>query len=248
MYCFSFISLGGIMHKNVNKINKSLTIKHWNEDDRPREKMLLKGKSSLSDSELLAIVIGSGNREENALGLSKRILMHYNNNLNDLSKLSTTELMQFKGIGMAKAVSIITALEMGRRRKAEQAQEKQKVNSSKDVFDIMQVILGDLSHEEFWILFLNNANKILDKTQLSIGGITATLVDVRLIFKKGIALGATSIILCHNHPSGNLSPSNADILLTEKIIKGGKMLDIKVLDHVIIAGQGYYSLADENRI
>ncbi len=248
MYCFSFIFLGGIMHKNVNKINKSLTIKHWKEDDRPREKMLLKGKSSLSDAELLAIVIGSGTREESALALSRRILLHHGNNLNALAKLSSTELRQFKGIGMAKAVSIITALEMGRRRNVELAQEKQKVNSSKDVFDIMQVILGDLSHEEFWILFLNNANKILDKTQLSIGGITATLVDVRLIFKKGIALGATSIVLCHNHPSGNLIPSNADIQLTEKIVKGGKMLDIKVLDHVIIAGQGYYSLADENRL
>ena len=236
------------MHKNVNKNNKTLTIKHWNEDDRPREKMLLKGKSSLSDSELLAIVIGSGNREENALGLSKRILMHYNNNLNALSKLSTTELMQFKGIGMAKAISIITAVELGRRSKVETAQKKQKVNSSKDVFDIMHVILGDLSHEEFWIIFLNNANKILEKSQLSIGGITATLVDVRLIFKKGIALGATSIVLCHNHPSGNLIPSNADIQLTDKIKKGGEMLDIKVLDHVIIAGQGYYSLADENRL
>ena len=169
------------MHKNINKINKSLTIKQWKEDDRPREKMLLKGKSSLTDAELLAIVIGSGTREESALALSKRILLHCDNNLNALAKLSATELIQFKGIGIAKAVSIVTALEMGRRRKVELAQEKQKVNSSKDVFDIMHVILGDLSHEEFWILFLNNANKILDKTQLSIGGITATLVDVRQV-------------------------------------------------------------------
>lgn len=236
------------MHKKVNINTASLSIKQWKEDDRPREKMLLKGKSSLSDAELLTILIGSGTKKESALSLSKRILLRYENNLSALAKQSPFDLMEFKGIGKAKSVSIITALELGRRRNAEPASEKQKVNSSKNVYDLMRPIIGDLSHEEFWIIYLNNANKIQDKTQLSIGGITATLVDVRLIFKKGISLGATSIILCHNHPSGNLTPSGADIQLTEKIIKGGKILDIKVLDHIIISEEGYYSFADENRL
>lgn len=236
------------MHKTVNKMEASLTIKQWNEDDRPREKMLLKGRSSLSDAELLTILIGSGTKNESALALSKRILLRYENNLNHLAKLSPQDLMKFKGIGKAKSVNIITALELGRRRRVKAASEKQKVNSSKNVYDLMQPLIGELSHEEFWIIYLNNANKIQDKTQLSIGGITATLVDVRLIFKKGISLGATSIILCHNHPSGNLTPSIADIQLTEKIIKGGKILDIKVLDHIIVSDEGYYSFADENRL
>jgi len=236
------------MHKKVNKTIASLSIKQWKEDDRPREKMLLKGKSSLSDAELLTILIGSGTRKESALSLSKRILVRYENNLNALAKQSPLDLMDFKGIGKAKSISIITALELGRRRIAAPASERQKVNSSRSVYELMQPLIGELSHEEFWIIYLNNANKIQDKTQLSIGGITATLVDVRLIFKKGISLGATSIILCHNHPSGNLTPSSADIQLTEKIIKGGKILDIKVLDHIIISEEGYYSFADENQI
>lgn len=236
------------MHKNINKTEASLSIKQWKEDDRPREKMLLKGKSSLSDAELLTILIGSGTKKESALSLSKRILLRYQNNLNALAKQSPFDLMQFKGIGKAKSVGIITALELGRRRIAAPASEKKKVSSSKNVFDLMQPLIGELAHEEFWIIYLNNANKIQDKTQLSIGGITATLVDVRLIFKKGISLGATSIILCHNHPSGNLTPSSADIQLTEKIIKGGKILDIKVLDHIIVSEEGYYSFADENRL
>jgi DNA repair protein RadC len=236
------------MHKKVNKTIASLSIKQWKEDDRPREKMLLKGKSSLSDAELLTILIGSGTRKESALSLSKRILVRYENNLNALAKQSPLDLMDFKGIGKAKSISIITALELGRRRIAAPASERQRVNSSRSVYELMQPLIGELSHEEFWIIYLNNANKIQDKTQLSIGGITATLVDVRLIFKKGISLGATSIILCHNHPSGNLTPSSADIQLTEKIIKGGKILDIKVLDHIIISEEGYYSFADENQI
>lgn len=236
------------MHKKINNSHASLSIKQWKEDDRPREKMLLKGKSSLSNAELLTILIGSGTRKESALSLSKRILLRYKNNLNALAKESPFDLMHFKGIGKAKSISIITALELGRRRIAEPASDKLKVSSSKNVYDIMRPLIGDLSHEEFWIIYLNNANKIQDKTQLSIGGITATLVDVRLIFKKGISLGATSIVLCHNHPSGNLTPSGADIQLTEKIIKGGNILDIKVLDHIIIAEEGYYSFADENRL
>jgi DNA repair protein RadC len=227
---------------------KSLTIKQWNQDDRPREKLLLKGRSSLSDAELLAVLIGSGNRDESAVALSKRILSHFDNDLNAMAKLNVADLLPFKGIGNAKAINIITALELGRRRRIAKAMEQQKVNSSKAVFEMMQPLIGDLGHEEFWILFLNNAHKVRERTQLSIGGITGTLVDVRLIFKKAISIGATSIILCHNHPSGNVSPSHADIQLTKKIKSGGEVLNIKVLDHIIISDRGYYSFADEQRL
>ena len=223
----------------------SFTIKQWNEDDRPREKLLKKGKVALSDAELIAILIGSGNREESAVELSKRILSSIDNSLNKLGKLSVTDLTKFKGIGEAKAISIITALELGRRRRLEEALEKPKISSSKSVFDVMQPIIGELQHEEFWIIFLNNANKIQLKTQMSKGGITGTLVDTRLIFKQALELAATGLILCHNHPSGTLKPSTSDINLTNKIKKGGEVLDIKVLDHLIITEKEYYSFADD---
>jgi len=223
----------------------SFTIKQWNEDDRPREKLLKKGKVALSDAELIAILIGSGNREESAVELSKRILSSIDNSLNKLGKLSVTDLTKFKGIGEAKAISITTALELGRRRRLEEALEKPKISSSKSVFDVMQPIIGELQHEEFWIIFLNNANKIQLKTQMSKGGITGTLVDTRLIFKQALELAATGLILCHNHPSGTLKPSTSDINLTNKIKKGGEVLDIKVLDHLIITEKEYYSFADD---
>ena len=222
-----------------------LTIKQWNEDDRPREKLLNKGKIALSDAELIAILIGSGNREESAVELSKRILLSIDNSLNELGKLTVNDLTKFKGIGEAKAISIITALELGRRRRLEEALEKPKITSSRSVFDVMQPIIGELPHEEFWIIFLNNANKIQLKTQMSKGGITGTLVDTRLIFKRALELAATGLILCHNHPSGTLKPSTSDINLTNKIKKGGEVLDIKVLDHIIITEEKYYSFADE---
>lgn len=231
-----------------NEDKKFLTIKQWKEDDRPREKMLDKGKASLSDAELIAIIIGAGNREESAVALSKRILLRFDHNLNALATMTIDDLMAFKGIGKSKAVSIMSAMELGKRRSLEHAKEKKKVNSSVAAFEIMQPFIGDLLHEEFWILFLNNANNLLDKSQLSKGGIHATLVDVRLIFKKAISKGATSIILCHNHPSGSLTPSHSDLQLTKKIIKGGELLDIKVLDHIIVSQHGYFSFADENRM
>lgn len=231
-----------------NEDKKFLTIKQWKEDDRPREKMLDKGKASLSDAELIAIIIGTGNREESAVALSKRILLRFDHNLNALATMTIDDLMAFKGIGKSKAVSIMSAMELGKRRSMEHAKEKKKVNSSVAAFEIMQPFIGDLLHEEFWILFLNNANNLLDKSQLSKGGIHATLVDVRLIFKKAISKGATSIILCHNHPSGSLTPSHSDLQLTKKIIKGGELLDIKVLDHIIVSQHGYFSFADENRM
>ena len=220
-------------------------INQWAEDDRPREKMLLKGKSVLSDSELLAILIGSGSRNESAVRLCQRILSSVNNNLNQLSKLSIVQLMEFKGIGEAKAISIVAALELGRRRRSEEAAEFQKITSSKAVFEIMQPLIGELHHEEFWVLYLNNSNKVLHKSQLSKGGITGTIVDVRIIFKTALECNATSLILTHNHPSGKLLASNADIEITKKLKIAGQQMDILVLDHVIITENGFYSFNDE---
>lgn len=228
--------------------NNSMSIKSWAEDDRPREKLLLKGKAALSDAELIAILIGSGSRNETAVALSKKILASIDNNLNKLGKMSVADLQKFKGIGEAKAISIITALELGRRRRLEEATEKPQITGSKAVFEIMQPLIGELQHEEFWIIYLNNSNKVLHKEQLSKGGLTGTLVDVRLVFKKGIELFSTAIILCHNHPSGKLQPSQADKSITSKLKLAGETLDIKVLDHIIITENAYFSFADENII
>lgn len=222
-----------------------MTIKSWALDDRPREKLLTKGKAVLSDAELIAILIGSGNREESAVALSKRILKSIDGNINELAKLSVEKLTSFKGIGEAKAIAIITALELGKRRQMEIALEKPKITSSKAVFNLMQPIIGDLEHEEFWVLFFNNSNKVLTKNQISKGGITATIVDVRLLFKKALEFASVGIIVCHNHPSGKLEPSNADKQLTQKIKKAGDTLDIKLLDHLIITEKTYFSFADE---
>lgn len=224
----------------------SFSIKNWSQDDQPREKLRDKGKSSLSDAELVAIVIGSGSRNESAVDLSKRILASVDNNLNALGKLSLKQLMVFKGIGEAKAITITAALELGRRRKLEDTIRQEKIKSSKDVFDIMQPIIGELSHEEFWILYLNNSNKVLQKTLLSKGGITGTLVDVRLVLKQALEVGAVALVLSHNHPSGTLRPSEADKAITKKLSNAALSLDIKVLDHLIITEQSYFSFADEN--
>lgn len=219
-------------------------INQWAEDDRPREKFLLKGKSSLSDSELLAILIGSGSRNESAVQLCQRILASTNNNLNQLGKISVKQLTNFKGIGEAKAISIAAALELGRRRRAEETIEHAKITSSKMVFEIMQPIIGELPHEEFWVLYLNNSNKVIYKAQLSKGGLTGTVVDIRLIFKTAFEHNAISIILTHNHPSGKLIASDADIQITKKIKDASKHLEINVLDHVIVTEKGYYSFND----
>ncbi len=224
----------------------SFSIKNWSDDDKPREKLAKKGKSVLSDAELLAILIGSGNRDESAVELSKRILASINNNLNELGKLSIQQLMQFKGIGEAKAVTIAAALEMGRRRRGEASEKITKITSSKDVFELLQPILGDLSHEEFWVVYLNNSNKVLHTEQQSKGGITGTLVDVRLVIKQALEYGAVGLILAHNHPSETLKVSNADKKITKKIQLAAEVLDIKVLDHVIITQKAYFSFADNN--
>ncbi|MHB0754272.1 RadC family protein [Polaribacter sp. M15] len=224
---------------------EKMTIKSWALDDRPREKLLAKGKTALSDAELIAILIGSGNRTESAVALSKRILLSVGGNINELAKLSVEKLMEFKGIGEAKAISIITALELGKRRQLETALEKPKITSSKAVFNVMQPVIGDLEHEEFWVLFLNNSNKVIVKSQVSKGGLTATIVDVRLLFKRALELACVGLIVCHNHPSGKLEPSNADQQITQKIKQAGQTLDIKLLDHLIITQKAYFSFADE---
>ena len=223
-------------------------ITNWSEDDKPREKLMLKGKSALSDAELIAILIGSGSRNESAVDLSKRILASVDNNLNALGKLTIQQLMNFKGIGEAKAISIMAAMELGRRRRAEEAIELKKITSSKTIFELMQPIIGELPHEEFWVLYLNNSNKVLSKSQQGKGGITGTIIDVRLVFKAALELGATALILCHNHPSGNLKPSEADKQITKKLKAAGQNLDVQVLDHVIVGENGYYSFADEEII
>ena len=220
-------------------------INQWAEDDRPREKFLLKGKSALSDSELLAILIGSGSRNESAVQLCQRILASSENNLNTLGKMSVSQLMQFKGIGEAKAISIAAALELGRRRREEDAIELKKITSSKAVFDIMQPVIGELPHEEFWVLYLNNSNKVIYKAQLSKGGITGTVVDIRIIFKIAFEQNATGLILSHNHPSGKLMASEADLKITKRIKEAGQTLEIQVLDHIIITENGYLSFQDE---
>lgn len=235
-----------IVHKTMNqKKPTSFSIKNWSEDDRPREKLLLKGRAALSDAELIAILIGSGNTEESAVDLSKRILAKAENNLNTLGKLTINQLTEFKGIGEAKAISIAAAMELGRRRRAEEAVKLNKITSSRDVFELMQPILGELPHEEFWILYLNNSNKITHKEQSSKGGITGTLVDVRLVLKRALEVGAIGIILVHNHPSGTLIASEPDKMLTRKLKTAAESLDIKVLDHIIITEKAYFSFADE---
>ena len=225
--------------------NSFFPITNWSEDDKPREKLMLKGKSVLSDAELIAILIGSGSRNESAVDLSKRILASVDNNLNALGKVSLSQLIEFKGIGEAKAISIIAALELGRRRRAEEVVELKKVTSSKIIFEIMQPIIGELPHEEFWIIYLNNSNKVISKVQLSKGGITGTLVDVRIVFKTALEMGATGLILCHNHPSGTLIPSDADKQITKKLKLAGDSLEIKVLDHLIVTETSYFSFVDE---
>lgn len=225
--------------------NSFFPITNWSEDDKPREKLMLKGKSVLSDAELIAILIGSGSRSESAVDLSKRILASVDTNLNALGKVSLSQLMSFKGIGEAKAISIIAALELGRRRRSEDVVELKKITSSKIIFEIMQPIIGELPHEEFWIIYMNNSNKVIAKSQLSKGGITGTLVDVRIVFKTALEMGATALILCHNHPSGTLIPSDADKQITRKLKLAGDSLEIKVLDHLIVTETSYFSFADE---
>ncbi len=229
------------------KNDSNFSIKNWNESDRPREKLVLKGKKQLTDAELMAILIGSGSRDESAVDLCKRILAQYDNNLNTLSKLNINNLTKFKGIGEAKAISIIASLELGRRQRAS-IEKQTHINCSQDIFTLIQPILGNLNHEEFWVILLNNANKILHYQMISSGGQTATSVDPRMIFKTALEFSAVAIILVHNHPSGKLTPSRADLQITSKLCEAGKVLDIKVLDHIIITEKDYYSFCDHGNL
>jgi DNA repair protein RadC len=233
--------------KNSKSI-KASSIKSWAIDDRPREKLLSKGIDSLSDAELIAILISSGNKNMSAVDLAKIILASVNNNLNELGRFNVPDLKRFKGIGEAKAISIIAALEIGKRRKISEVIKRDQIKSSKDVFDIFGQKLGDLPHEEFWLLMLNRANKIIDKKRISAGGVSGTVTDIKLILKEAIVKTASGIIVCHNHPSGNIKPSNSDIQLTKKLLNACKFIDIPLLDHVIVSFSDYYSFADEGRL
>jgi len=225
-----------------------LSIKSWAEDDRPREKFLLKGRTALSDAELIAILISTGTKEESAVDLAKKILSLTENNLNALGKLSVSDLKKIKGIGEAKAITIIAAFELGRRRKDESITEKKQIISSKDSFHFFYPMLADLKIEEFWVLFLNRSNKILGYKKISEGGISGTVADTKIIFKIALEFLASSIVLCHNHPSGNNKPSSEDEKLTQKIKIAANLLDIHLVDHIIISDNSYYSFADENKI
>lgn len=225
-----------------------LTIKRWAEEDRPREKLLLKGKATLSEAELIAILIGSGNTEQTAVELSQHILSHCENNLAHLARLSVKDLQKFKGIGEAKAISIVAALELGRRRKESDPSKRIKITSSRNAFDMLRGDMMDLNHEEFWLLLLKRNNEVIKKEMLSRGGVSGTVVDAKIIFKRALEETASGLILAHNHPSGNLKPSQEDINLTKRIKEAGKSLDISILDHLIITDSHYFSFADEGII
>lgn len=235
-----------MLHEEPKKNYTS--IKDWAEDDRPREKLMAKGKSTLSDAELIAILIGSGTASKSAVEVSKEILQLADNNLHELAKFSYKDLQKIKGIGEAKAITIVSALELGRRRKESDILKRKKISSAQDVYEYMQSDLLDLNYEEFWIILLNRANNILKKVKISAGGVSGTVADPKVIFKKAIEETASAMILVHNHPSGNLMASQADKTLTNKIIEGGKFLDIQVLDHVIFTNYGYFSFTDEGLI
>jgi DNA repair protein RadC len=229
--------------------SKYIPINKWSEDDKPREKLRDKGRHALSNAELIAILIGSGSKSLSAVDLAKQILNRAENNLNELGKVSVEELIKnFHGIGEAKAITIIAALELGRRRQLSEIKDRPNVKSSRDAFDAIAPMIMDLQHEEFWVLMLNRGNQVLKRVQVSLGGVSGTVVDAKIIFKKALEIPASAIILCHNHPSGNLRPSGADIEITKKVKEGGALIDINVLDHLIVSERGYFSFADEGML
>jgi len=233
---------------NYPEENKKLNIKSWAEEDRPREKLLAKGRSAVTDAELLAILIRTGTKEETALDVAKNILAMAGNDLNQLAKMSVNEIMKIKGLGETKAITIVSALELGRRRKNETVEDLPKINSAKLVYDLMKPHLIDLEVEQFWILFLNRASRLIGKQFLSQGGASGTVVDPKVIFKAAIEKMANGLILVHNHPSGNLTPSEQDKQITKKLVDGAKLLEISVLDHLIFANTGYFSFAEEGQL
>lgn len=237
-----------VEHSNVpaaEPVARLKSIKNWAEHDRPREKMLEKGQKALSDAELLAILIGSGSANESAVDLSKRILATVANNLSELSRLEIFELLRFKGIGPAKAINIIAALELGRRRRQSESLQRQTITSSQDAFELMQPIVGDLAYEEFWVITLNRSNKVKRTLCVSEGGVEGTVADPKKIFKMALEDNASGVILCHNHPSGALRPSENDVKITRKCKEAGAFLELPVLDHLIVGHEKYFSFADE---
>jgi DNA repair protein RadC len=226
--------------------NKRLTIKSWAEEDRPREKMMEKGASALSDAELVAIILGSGTKEMTAVDSAKNLLNGVDNDLNKLGRMSISDMRKFKGIGAARAVTIAAAMELGRRRKESDRQKNEKILQSKDVYDIFFPLLSDLPYEEFWMLYLSKSNNVISKVKISMGGTDRTVIDVKLIARFAVERLASSAVAVHNHPSGNLNPSKEDISLTAKIKNALSLFDIPLLDHVIIADGVYYSFADED--
>ncbi len=231
----------------MEEYNK-LSIKNWAVEDRPREKLLANGIRSLTNAELVALLIGSGTKDISAVELARQILVTADNNLNALGKLSVNNLQKLKGIGQAKAISIVAALELGRRRKLSEVLERPRITSSKDVYELLFPLLSDLPHEEFWILLLNRSNKIIDRIKISQGGTAGTVIDVKMILRNAIDKLASSVIICHNHPSGNTEPSKADIEITGRISEAAKIMDIKLLDHIIIAENLYFSFLDEGML
>ena len=229
-------------------MTERLTITQWAEEDRPREKMMMHGASALSNAELLAILIGSGNAEESAVELMRKVLNDYHNNLNELGKASNDDLCLYKGIGSAKAISILAASELGKRRKEEAVKERVTILSSKDVYDCFYPLMCDLPTEEFWVLMLNQASKIIDKVKISAGGLSATAVDVRCILREALVKRASAIVLCHNHPSGNIRPSKEDDYLTRHVAQASECMDIRLVDHIILTDGAFYSYSDEGRI
>jgi DNA repair protein RadC len=225
-----------------------IPISQWAENDRPREKLLNKGVSALSDAELIAILLGSGSRNESAVELAKRILLHADNSLHKLARFSTEAFCKFQGVGTAKAVSLVAAMELARRRSNRSADVVMRIKSSSDAFDVVAPTLKDLNHEEFWVVLLSQANKVIGLKKISMGGIAGTVTDVRIIMKEAVMVSAPAIILAHNHPSGNIEPSFADENITKKIKEGAALLDIRVLDHIIVGGDAYYSFADEGKL
>lgn len=234
--------------KSINNGRKAFPIPHWAEEDRPREKLMTKGVAALTNAELLAIIMRSGSTDENAVELAQKILADVNNHLSELGKATIAQLKKYKGMGETKAISIIAALELGRRRGSSEILEKKQISASKDIFMLFHPMLSDLPHEEFWILFLNHSNRILDTQRLSVGGLSNTSVDIRLIMKMAIERLASKIVIAHNHPSGNVVPSKHDAMITQKIKDGGSLLDITLIDHLIVADNQYYSFADEGRL
>ena len=225
---------------------QNLTIKSWAEEDRPREKLLLKGKAALSDAELIGILLGSGTATLTAVDVGKLLMQAVKNDLNQLAKLSIADLKKHKGIGEARAITIVAAMELGRRRKDAPAEARRKITSSLDSYELVKPFLMDLPHEEFWIILLNRANIVLEVKSISSGGVAGTVADPKIIFKQALDGRASALILVHNHPSGNLTPSQADIQLTKKMKEAGNFLDLPILDHLIFTNDGYYSFADES--